>query len=213
MKIIAISDTHNQHWNLTIPSCDILIHAGDATGRGREDEVRDFGKWFQQQNAAYKIWVPGNHEKIFQEQLPKSKRWFEEECPSGLILINQSVQILGKKFYGSPVTPFFLNWAWNAYIDELKETWAAIPEDTDVLITHGPAATILDSVRIGSPPLGCWVLRDEIQDRVKPEIHIFGHIHGSGGKHETYGVTTHYNVSICDEGYSTTNPVTEITMR
>lgn len=209
MKLIAISDTHNKHNTLTIPECDVLIHAGDSTGRGRESEIRNFAKWFNAQPAIYKIFVPGNHELEFERQLPASKLWFEEECPTGIILINESITIAGLKIYGSPVTPWFHNLAWNAYTDQLKTTWAAIPQDTDVLVTHGPAATILDSVKPGAPALGCYILLDEIQNRVNPKIHIHGHIHGGHGK-AIAGTTTHYNVSICDEAYGPCNPITEI---
>ena len=34
MKIVCISDTHNMHRRISVPSGDVLIHAGDATGQG-----------------------------------------------------------------------------------------------------------------------------------------------------------------------------------
>lgn len=210
MRIIAISDTHNKHYNLDIPPCDILIHSGDATGRGREHEIRDFAKWFNVQPATYKIFVPGNHEKEFEQNLPLSKTWFNEECPSATILINESIIIPGGPIiYGSPVTPWFHNWAWNASITELKAAWEAIPTGIDILVTHGPPATILDTVRLRPTHLGCYILKDHVLGRVKPKIHIFGHIHGGYGSIKIDN-TNFYNVAICDEDYYTTNPITEI---
>lgn len=211
-KIIAISDTHNKHNQIKIPECDILIHAGDATGRGRESEVRNFAKWFNKQPAKYKIFVPGNHEVDLENNLPYSKKWFEEECSSGIMLINQEVTIKGIKIFGSPVTPWFHNWAWNKYPNELDTFWEeTIPEGTNILITHGPAVGILDQVTYadGTPKsgfLGCYHLLERIR-AVKPDLHFCGHIHSGHGEKHIDG-TSFYNVSICDEMYSASNPIT-----
>ncbi len=35
IRVVCISDTHNQHQKLTIPDGDILIHGGDFTNFGR----------------------------------------------------------------------------------------------------------------------------------------------------------------------------------
>jgi Icc-related predicted phosphoesterase len=207
MLIVAISDTHNKHSSIVIPECDLLIHAGDATGRGTYSEVVDFAEWFEKQPAKHKVWVPGNHEKHFEKELPASMLWFTEHC-SGHVLINQEVTIEGLRIYGSPVTPYFNNWAWNKYPDEIQEYWNAIPEGLDILITHGPAFDILDTVYPGCQPLGCPALRASISIK-KPKIHISGHIHGGHGtlKHDA---TTHYNVSICNEAYQPINPISVI---
>ena len=49
MKIIAISDTHGLHHNVKIPQADLLIHAGDVTEYGMEEELIDFLDWFAKQ--------------------------------------------------------------------------------------------------------------------------------------------------------------------
>lgn len=212
IKIVAISDTHNKHNQIKIPNCDLLICAGDATGRGRESEVRNFAKWFEKQPAKFKIFVPGNHEVELENNLPYSREWFEEECPSGIMLINQTVNILGIRIFGSPVTPWFHSWAWNKYPSELETFWKeTIPEGINILITHGPAATILDQVLYvdGTPKtefLGCYHLLKRIRE-VKPDLHFCGHIHSGHGEKHING-TSFYNASICDEQYQATNPVT-----
>lgn len=187
MRIVAISDTHNRHHQIAIPECDILIHAGDATGRGHEFEVRDFARWFNEQPATHKVFIPGNHEKIFEKRLPESMAWFTEECPTGHVLINQLLTIDGLKIYGSPVTPWFYDWAWNEYTDGLKRTWEAVPADIDIMVSHGPAHGILDEIEPGHGHLGCAVLRDELA-RIKPQAHIFGHIHGGHGQLDIDGI-------------------------
>lgn len=210
MRIVAISDTHNYHDLVTIPECDILIHAGDATGQGTFSEVRKFAEWFEKQPAKHKIFVPGNHELDFANQYPHSAYWFDDYCPSGFMLINDSITIEGIEFYGSPVTPFFNNWAWNEFSQGLMRTWKVIPDTTNILITHGPPYGILDTSYVAKgQKLGCAFLRDEIKDRVKPRVHIFGHIHDSHGIFSD-GTTDYYNASICTEEYSPDNPVTII---
>jgi Icc-related predicted phosphoesterase len=215
-KVVAISDTHSKHNKMAaIPKCDILIHAGDATSMGHEREVRAFAAWFEKQPATYKIFIPGNHELEFERQLPASRLWFEEECPSGIMLIDQSVEVMGIKIYGSPQTPWFYDWAFNQDRKQIKKYWDAIPDDTDILVTHGPPLRVLDEVlnAIGDrhwPPqcVGCEELAEAVK-RVKPDLHIFGHIHCSHGQKHQDG-TSFYNVAICDETYMTSNPITVI---
>jgi Icc-related predicted phosphoesterase len=81
-----------------------------------------------------------------------------------------------------------------------------IPNDTDVLITHGPPNEIRDFVNNWRQPVrnvGCELLRFRVE-QIKPLLHVFGHIH------EAYGVeyknnTFYVNASTCTEGYRPTN--------
>jgi Icc-related predicted phosphoesterase len=206
MKIVAISDTHSKHGKVAIPECDFLIHAGDATWRGTLPEMEDFAQWFEAQPARHKVFIPGNHELVFKENLPHSLEWVRRHCPSLHILIDQSVEIEGLKLYGSPWQPEFCNWAWNLPRGQaLAEKWALIPEDVDILITHGPPYGILDATHV---PLGCEALRERLA-HIRPKAHIFGHIHESYGD-KRVGNTHYYNVSICDGDYRPINAVTVI---
>lgn len=116
-------------------------------------------------------------------------------------LEDSGVEIEGIKFWGSPVTPPFMNWAFMRTPEKIKPHWDAIPDDTDVLITHGPMRNVLDFVdnRFGSERTGCEVLVDAIE-RVKPKYHIFGHIHDMYGKQEHDGVI-HLNASVLNDRY------------
>ena len=44
----------------------------------------------------------------------------------------------GCRFWGSPWSVPFFKWAFMRPEKELAETWAQIPDDTDVVIVHGP---------------------------------------------------------------------------
>ena len=63
VRIVLISDTHNKHEKLEMPEGDVLIHAGDFTNVGTEQEIREFDMWLASLDFQHKILVPGNHDK------------------------------------------------------------------------------------------------------------------------------------------------------
>lgn len=213
MRIVFISDTHNQHKVLKLPDGDLLIHAGDFSGMGRQSEVTDFIYWFQNiKNFDHKIFISGNHDLSFEKQ-PKPD-WlrhllFEENLSQSdcAYLEDDSVIIDNIKIYGSPWQPEFLNWGFNLPRNgkKLKEKWNLIPNDTDILITHGPPQTILDKSGppYNEPLLGCNLLYDRIKE-IKPKIHACGHIHGGYGYYFD-GVTHFINASVLNERYQYKN--------
>jgi Icc-related predicted phosphoesterase len=205
IKIGAFSDSHNLHEKLKINKFDILICAGDATNQGSFPEVCKFLNWFGQQESTHKVYVPGNHDWLAQREPGITKDLCDQNNIK--LLINEGIQIEGINIWGSPVTPFFCNWAFNAFSDELKKTWNLIPENLDILITHGPPYNILDKNGLDQS-CGCNFLFDEIQKK-KPRCHIFGHIHENNGLKEFNG-TKFYNVSICNDCYRIENEVMEI---
>lgn len=209
MKVVVISDTHNKHKELSIPKCDILIHAGDATSLGREHEVRNFAKWFEKQPARHKFFVPGNHELNFEKHLPLSKTWFEEACPSGKLLIHEGIEVEGVKMFFSPYTPTFYNWAFMRDRGRhIGKKWDDIPNGLDILITHGPPYGILDVSIYDKVHCGCEELLKEVYAK-KPRHHAYGHIHFYGGQTHSENGTEFHNASVCDEGYEPTNKIIE----
>lgn len=216
-KIVCISDTHNRHDKLIIPECDILIHAGDWTGRGYASEIRPFAQWLNKQydQCSEIVVIPGNHELEFENELPLSLTWFKEECPDAHLLIEQEVIIDGIKIYGSPITPFFCDWAWNRYPQDITKHWNRIPDDTNILITHGPPYDILDKTTyadgtIREDRLGCPQLLKRIKELKDLDLHFFGHIHNDGGRQYNQDGVTFCNAAICDEHYYPSNPITVI---
>src|ERR1700677_1938651 len=114
IKIVAISDTHNRHNKVKIPKCDLLIHAGDWSFQGQKSEVENFAEWLNKQDQCEEIVViPGNHERYLEDYMPESLKWFTDKCPWAHLLIDQAIELYGIKIYGSPVQPFFCDWAWN----------------------------------------------------------------------------------------------------
>lgn len=212
MKIVCISDTHNQHRKVLVPDGDVLIHAGDMTMRGSLREIQAFSIWLRNQPHKHKIVVAGNHDFGF-ELTPYLAKASLLGWSDGNVhyLENEEVVIDGVKFYGSPQQPEFNNWAFGSPRNGmgLKSSWSAVPSDIDVLVTHTPPHKILDlcpdiNSKIASwVNVGCEALRLEI-DRIKPKLHVFGHIH------EGYGQiveedTIFVNASICTARYNPTN--------
>lgn len=201
-KITFISDTHNQHNKVKISETDILIHAGDATGKGTLTEVTSFLNWFSQQPAKHKVYVAGNHDFLFEED-PSMAKMILSEYPTIKYLEDSMAEILGLKIWGSPHQPIFYDWAFNKTGEKLSEIWASIPEDIDILVTHGPPLGILDRTRDGRM-VGCESLANNVINRIKPKIHHFGHIHEAYGTIDIKGVKF-VNSSICTLAYRPDN--------
>src|SRR5580692_1459848 len=94
-RIIALSDTHNNHQKIEVPECDILIHAGDATTRGSPEEIMAFLDWFGSQKSKYKVYVPGNHDK----DIEKNPEFYKEKAQGRAIslLIDELIDLDGIK--------------------------------------------------------------------------------------------------------------------
>ena len=199
MKIVLISDTHGNH-NFIIPEGDILIHAGDVSLRGTKKEIDCFIDWFQKQPHKHKIFIAGNHDFYFEEALKNNIKIND----TNLNYLNDSgCEIEGIKFWGSPIQPTFFNWAFNRERgEEIKKYWDLIPNDTDVLITHGPPHKILDLTKNGEY-VGCEELKKKVLE-IKPKLHVFGHIHEAYGK-TVRNKTTFVNASLLDDKYRNVN--------
>jgi Icc-related predicted phosphoesterase len=113
------------------------------------------------------------------------------------------VELDGLKFWGSPVTPWFHNWAFNRIDDKINEHWDLIPNDINVLITHGPPYLTLDATKSGLR-VGCPRLSNKIKDLTDLKVHVFGHIHEASGIVEKDGVT-YVNASTLDLYYEVKN--------
>lgn len=190
-KIIIdlLSDTHTHHEDFECSGGDILIHAGDVSARGRPGEIYNFIEWFSRQPYQYKIFIPGNHDLGLEDNFD----YWKKDCDDrGIILLNDSgitakVKDQEIKIWGSPVQPWFHNWAFNRSRTQqyataehpwIKPHWDMIPNDTEILITHGPPYKILDQTNSGH--VGCEELVKRIpQTDIK--LHVFGHIHEAAG--------------------------------
>jgi Icc-related predicted phosphoesterase len=202
LSIVIISDTHNKHEQLILTEADVIIHCGDFTSVGKEYEIRNFMKWYSGLNLyKYKICCAGNHDILYE----KNRQLAKSLIPSNIIYLEDSgIEIEGIKFYGTPVQKIFYNWAFNRSESTLIKHWQAIPDNTDVLITHSPPYMIGDYVPRTMQHEGSPSLYEEVTKRIKPKIHCYGHLHSGYGIH-VIGETTFINASNLDEGYNCVN--------
>lgn len=207
MRFCLVSDTHEQHVKVKIPQCDILIHAGDITYKGDYNKFLAFDNWCQALLDAgtvkYEVVViAGNHDI----KLETNPEWARAQFSAATYLEDKAVVIEGFKIYGSPWQPRFYDWAFNLDRGKaLRDKWALIPEDTDILVTHGPPYGIGDRILEGEH-VGCVDLLERVKI-VHPQLHVFGHIHEGYGMYEhTLPGTLFVNASTCTRQYKPTNP-------
>jgi Icc-related predicted phosphoesterase len=195
MKITTISDVHGMQDRLfPLGSGDLLICAGDITPNGTQNDIEEFLRWYADQDFDKKVLIAGNHDWGFERS---GDTYYIDRCKDyGIDYLNDSMATYkGLKIWGSPVQPEFFNWAFNRartkteadykFIKEIKPHWDKIPNNVDILVTHGPPMGVLDLVELKKSPnfgenVGCELLMEKVTE-IKPKMHIFGHIHNQRG--------------------------------
>ena len=198
LTIVLISDTHELHREVEVPPGDILIHAGDFTMNSKSAEkLLDFNEWLGELPHAYRVVIPGNHDSVVEDA---SRRAL---ITNATLLINETVEIMGLKLWGSPTTPL-LGEAFGVVSDTVRaKLYSRIPADTDILVTHGPPYGILDKAPGSHHHEGCNQLLAAVR-KVKPMLHVFGHIHRAYGTESTND-TLFVNVALPDSGFEMGN--------
>ena len=197
MRLVLISDTHGLHDKVgPVPAGDVLVHAGDFMNSGYDvQDIVSFNRWLGEQDFRHRVVCAGNHDRYF-ENAPQQAR---ELLTNATYLENTGATLDGVAFWGSPYTPEFMNWAFMYQRGSGARHWELIPDNLDVLITHGPPLGILDQTAPGEAHLGCAELLDTVK-RKKPRVHIFGHIHGGAGTFEN-DETRFINAAYLNERY------------
>ena len=209
LKVTLISDTHTKERNVLVNGGDLILHSGDVMNSGYDwGDLYNFLNWFSELPYTMKVFIPGNHDRFIENNPVDAWKMINEFHDKGVrCLIDDFVEFEGLKIYGSPWQPEFYNWAFNLPRNgwELEQKWNDIPANTDILLTHGPPQTYLDTAGAphNTPLLGCELLKARVE-LIKPKIHVFGHIHGGAGYY--YNGHTHFiNASILNEQYNYAN--------
>lgn len=216
MKITTISDTHNQHLHIPpdwLEGGDVLIHAGDVSGRGTQKEIEEFLQWFNELPYTHKIMIPGNHDFWFEKVNNfVVNEMLSEKYPNIIYLNDSGVEIEGIKFWGSPVQPWFYDWAFNRVGADICKHWDLIPLDTQVLITHGPMKGFLDMTLRGVST-GCPYLLEKVSEIKDLKLFVCGHIHEAYGRIDFPDGGVFVNASTLNFNYNVQNKpiVVEIT--
>jgi len=200
LRIVAISDTHAQHRAVDVPDGDVLIHAGDMTRHGDLDEVRDLNDFLGGLPHRVKLVIAGNHDFCFQDDREQAAALLSN-C---VYLQDEAFEFDGLAIWGSPWQPWFHDWAFNLERGAaLRAKWDLIPAGTDILITHGPPAGHGDRTARGEA-VGCRDLLEAVE-RLRPRLHVFGHIHEAAGVTRNEH-TTFVNACSCDLRYRPSLP-------
>jgi len=204
MRIVAMSDLHG-YLPESVPAADLVILAGDVcpdtrwTARPalRQLAAREQANWLETTFAQWLVRLEtgrvilcwGNHDYV--GELPV------EELPSfnADVVTDAEVSVAGLRLYAMPWTCTVPGvWAFDIRPSQLAERTALIPDGIDILVTHGPPRRVLDRIvtgeRVGSEELAAAVAR------VRPSLHVFGHIHEARGRQQGS-----YNVAMVNERY------------
>lgn len=184
MKIWHISDTHTYHGLLTVPEgIDMVIHSGDATNPrvpyASEQEMLNFISWYSSLPIKHKVFVAGNHDLCIERNFITKIDFMK----NGIVYLeNDYIEVEGLKIWGSPFTPSFgEGWAFNKKRSALHDLWKQIPDDVDIVVTHGPPKGILD---LAYHQLNCieFCGDEALRKRMyllNPKLCLFGHIHNN----------------------------------
>lgn len=201
--VAALADLHG--FLPEVPACDLLLLGGDLTPADDHSLERQaawlagpFRRWLDDVPATDVVGIAGNHDFLFEQTpdlIPDGLRW--------TYLQDSAATVAGLEIFGSPWSPWFYNWAFNAPQGDLDETFlterfSRCPMGADVLLVHGPPIGYGDQTsrgeRVGSTAQLALI------DRVRPQLAVFGHIHEDRGRWEREG-TTLANVAAVDLAY------------
>jgi len=227
LRCVCISDTHGAHRDVVLPEGDVLLHAGDFTETGELEQIRSFCEWIAAQPFKHKVVVAGNHDITLDEPYYERagySRYHERrgidpyDCQEARKLLqgcctyleNEACTIEGLRVYGSPMQPVFGDWAFGqARGAPSADQWSMIPDNTDIVLVHGPPLGFGD-LCTNSAHGGCADLLREVRQRVRPRFVVSGHIHEGYGM-TSDGHTTYVNAASCgraqpDGVYNIANP-------
>ena len=226
-KIIALSDLHGQLPEINT-SFDLMLLGGDLVelyGQSSKLATKEwyeicFSDWintlpFENEDSKV-LWIAGNHEVAFERlriagRIELAKLVNERTNGRAIYLEDELYNFHGITIYGTPWCKIFGNWAFMKNYDSLKETYAKIPENVDILLTHdapyGTSDLCFGWTTFGRTPvhLGNEPLRDIILEKT-PHWNLHGHLHSSNHNEEILGSTSVYNVSLLDEEYNQAYP-------
>jgi predicted MPP superfamily phosphohydrolase len=209
IRVVCIADTHN-HIPNDVPDGDLLIHAGDMTNDGSVAEIQRQIDWMASLPHREIVVISGNHDRsldprarpsLSEEQRNITLDWKRvhylqhrrlsltikveprdgdsSDARTPLLTAEQSQRRI--RIYGAPQTPACGPMSVHAFqYPRGRDAWSGtVPEDIDILITHTPPKYHLD---LPLPKgIGCEHLLREVK-RVKPTLHVFGHVHWGAGQ-------------------------------
>lgn len=215
MNIVAISDLHGLLPE-NVPDGDVLVIAGDLCPWEKSHAYWSQYKWMTTklfpwleriQSVEQIIFIGGNHDFVLDPEPRKYHEYTSNPAYRKILeainnlsphihyLRDSGLTIDGVKFWGTPYVPEFFGWAFMEVDSDLHLRYDNIPEDTDVLISHGPPYGFGDvATDFGSiEHVGSYALSSALSKRPNIKLNFFGHIHGGWGVHHDndHGISHH----------------------
>lgn len=232
LKCVAISDLHG-YLPKDLPEGDVLCICGDIVPLDYQRDLvmsvawfcLDFNKWANSLPYKKVIFIAGNHDFFLEEIGPKHGKsasavmkkllpGVHKGASKLVYLCDNSVEIEGKRFYGTPWIGDLSNWAFYKPEEStdtckgLKDTFANIPKKCDVILTHMPPRYMgLGEVIQGGnfntgSDYGSQVLADATVGTEKQFQYLLcGHVHSGCHMPVCSNGRKLVNVSIKDENY------------
>jgi len=167
----------------------------------RAEEYKDFMDWYCAQPHKHKVLISGNRDNFMDTNTSKKhdlqsgfwRQQVQEYVKEGIgvtyledqmheINIGEAEEDSKIRIYGTPWTGLYgkPGKAFQIPRTELSAKWSKIPANVDILISHMPPHGVLDT-NAGGVKAGCQDLLRTVVERIRPRIHVFGHIHESAG--------------------------------
>jgi len=209
VRCVCISDTHTHHWELDVPRGDVLLHAGDVLleSRGADaaslEQLDDFDKWLSTQPHPFKVLIAGNHDGAMAALGPEG---VHKRITSAIYLEDTTIECANLRIHGSPLSfGHSDNSAFQPRPDcngGYNESLALerIPNDLDILITHGPGGSGPMTFGRGSAALAERVVA------VRPRFCVCGHLHTRHGAEVTKEGVVVVNASSANFLYAVVRP-------
>eukprot|EP01062_Namystynia_karyoxenos_P011883 TRINITY_DN1426_c3_g1_i1.p1 TRINITY_DN1426_c3_g1~~TRINITY_DN1426_c3_g1_i1.p1 ORF type:complete len:639 (+),score=185.29 TRINITY_DN1426_c3_g1_i1:85-1917(+) len=232
LRVVCISDTHNEHEGIQLPEGDVLVHSGDCLTEsglrhvlrqkrkdgGWEEIVsvrplgvelfRRFAEWFGRQRFKYKVLVAGNHDLVLQGMGKKAVQGMLDEYAkhgSALYLQHEEGRFGPLRVFGSPYS------RWGSHNDAFlcdDPDFKDVPEGVHIVVTHKPNILPKKSGLSENKRLS------RALHRTGALLHVSGHCHWAHGVYMSEGSRGQIPcvvASVCDSHWhfrtgSLTNP-------
>lgn len=234
LRVVPFSDLHGYLFNPeSLPECDVACCCGDFVPlEYQNDDVAsiawfclEFIPWVDKLPCKKFILLSGNHDfflehimygpvredgtrkcrtasEVLRKLLPGNNKGKHKI----IYLRDNSVEIEGKRFYGTPWIEDLERWAFYASEEDLNTIWSNIPKKLDVLITHmppgmGDMGTVLQQGHGFGNVYGSRILTEKMLERDIAWT-FCGHVHtGNHIPFEYKDGCKVVNVSVKDEDY------------
>jgi Icc-related predicted phosphoesterase len=184
VDIVILSDTHELHREVEVPAGGLLVCCGDFSMFSKSlAAIEDFNDWLGELPHRHRLVVFGNHEFYFEADPARRSL-----ITNATVLVDEAITIDGLKIYGSPITPLYGGAFGKSNAEDTRRHWRQIPDDTNLLITHGPPHMILDRSPGQREHAGDPELAARVKELKHLRLHCFGHVHGAYGMVEQDGV-------------------------